>query len=302
MSAKQLLRIALVLLGAIALWGALAVARRTREDRPARLVLPAIDSASVNRVDISKAPDSVMLAKTGSGWTVNGFAAGPGFVSEFFGALADTAGASELVSQSPALHQRLGVDSAGRTLKFKVGDSTVATLVVGNRGPDFDGYYVRRADQPEVYLVHAPWPDLASRGEADWRDKQVAHIAGDSIAGIEISHGNKRFALARKDGWKFTTEGPAPDSTAASRLVAAFSDLHASGFPTASQSDSLRSLKPWRRVRLTGASGAPLFSVVLDSTAAGYWLRADSGSVTYRIDRFLVDAITPAESVLVKKQ
>ena len=45
MSAKQLLRIALVLLGAIALWGALAVAKKSRQERPARLALPVLDTA-----------------------------------------------------------------------------------------------------------------------------------------------------------------------------------------------------------------------------------------------------------------
>jgi hypothetical protein len=82
MSAKQLLRIALVLLGALALWGALAVAKKSRQERPSRMILPVLDSASINRIDIRKGTDSVVLIKSATGWTVNGWSAAPAEMSD----------------------------------------------------------------------------------------------------------------------------------------------------------------------------------------------------------------------------
>ena len=77
-------------------------------------------------------------------WTVNGHRAAASAVSDLFTALADTARASELVATRPGSHAGLGVDGAkGARVRFARGDSVVADLVMGNRGPSLDGGYFR---------------------------------------------------------------------------------------------------------------------------------------------------------------
>ena len=299
MSAKQLLRIALVLLGAIALWGALAVAKKSRQERPSRMALPVLDSATINRIDIRKGADSVVLIKSATGWTVNGWTAGPAEMTDWFTALADTNARSDITAQSEALHQRLGVDSAGRKVVLQAGDKTLATLVVGNRGPDFEGIYVRRLETPEVYLSHARWAEMAGRAADEWRDKQIAKVPGDSIKEIAVTRAAGKFTVVKDGGWKFKSGGSGtPDSAASARFAAAFGDLHAMGFANPALADTLRHAKPWRRVRVTNAAGATLLSVALDSTAAGFWLRPDSGGVVYRVDQSVTEAIAPSASAL----
>jgi uncharacterized protein DUF4340 len=299
MSAKQLLRIVLVLLGAIALWGALAVAKKSRQERPARLVLPVLDSASINRIDIRKGTDSVVLTKSGTSWTVNGWTAASAEMTDWFTALADTNARSDIAAQSEALHQRLGVDSAGRKVVLQAGDKTLATLMVGNRGPDFEGFYVRRLESPEVYLSHARWAEMAGRTADEWRDKQIAKVPADSIKEITVTRASGKFTVVKDGGWKFKAGGSgAPDSAASARFASAFADLRAMAFANPALADTLRRAKPWRTVRVTSAGGSTLLAVALDSTAAGFWLRPDSGSAVYRVDQSVTEAIAPAASAL----
>lgn len=302
MNAKQLIRIALVLLGALALWGALAVSRRSGRDTPARLAMPKVERTAVTRIDIRKGVDSVMVRKADQKWTANGFPASAASVAEFLTALGDTAATTALVAQAAATHQRLGVDTAARMVAIYAGsDSAIARFLLGNRGPDFEGYYVRLADANDVYLARGSWPDLASRGLDEWRDREIVRIAPDSLRGIEITLGKKSYSL-EKDSvlWRLTS-GQAVDSGAAARLAEGLLDMRASGFPTQAQSDSATFLKPQRRLRLKGPGGALLLSLLMDSTATGFLVRPEEGGVVYRIDQIMMDRLTPALSVVLKK-
>jgi hypothetical protein len=301
MSAKQLLRIALVLLGALALWGMLAVAHRSRRDSTQRMVMPAVDKSAVDRIEFRKGGDSVVLIKSDAGWTVNGWPADPEAAKQFLTALGDTTAQVELAAQSTGSHQRLGVDSASaRSVQLIENGKPLLRLMVGNHGPDYDGYYVRLADASEVYLTHAGWAELATRVVDDWRDKQIAKITKDSIGAIEITRGKTSYTIKRDGGWTLSPPGSA-DSAAVDRLAGAFGELRAVSFATQSQVDSLRFFKPARTVRVTGKNGAPLLSLAFDSTSAGFLVHGDSSRIVYRVDTFLADQVAPAESTLVAK-
>jgi hypothetical protein len=49
---------------------------------------------------------------------------------------------------------------------------------------------------------------------------------------------------------------------------------------------------------LLGTGGAPLVSLVFDSTASGVWARADSGGAVFRLDAWRLGQLAPAESTL----
>ena len=107
--------------------------------------------------------------------------------------------------------------------------------------------------------------------------------------------------MAKHGTWQFKTGGTGvPDSAASARFASAFADLRAMGFANPSLADTLRRAKPWRSVRVTNASGMALLSVALDSTAAGFWLRPDTGGVVYRVDQSVTEAIAPAVSALTQ--
>jgi hypothetical protein len=301
-SAKQLLRLTVLLAGLLLIWGAAALARR-REGVAApsdALRLPRVTRNGTDTVLLARPADTVVLArKDTSRWTVNGHAAGSDAIGDLFAALADTAAGSELVAQRRSSHAALGVDSAtGTRVRIRGSGRTLADLVVGHRSPDLAAGYVRRADEEPTYLVHGRLAEILSRPSDEWRDHRIAAVPAESVAAIEVSRGARRYRLARAgSGWALTPGGPA-DSARAADLLAAYRAVDASGFASPAQADSAHFGSPDRRARLLRKGGTPLLTLVFDSTAGGFWVRADTGKSVYRIESFTADRLAPPDSAL----
>ena len=302
MSAKQLLRLALMFLGLLLIWGGAAMARYRDKTSVATdaFKLPKITLATVDTVVLTHGADTAVLAKKDtSRWTVNGHPAASQAVVDLFSAFADSASGSELVAERKTSHAGLGVDSAGGTrVLIKGGGRTLADLVAGHRSSDFSGGYVRRTDQEATYEMRGRLVEWLTRASDEWRDHRIAGVLTDSIATIEVSRGAKRYTLrnAGKE-WELSPGGLA-DSTAVANLVAAYRTVDASGFATASEADSARFSPPDRRSRLLRKDGTPILTLLFDSTKAGFWVKPDSGTTVYRVDSWNGDRLAPADSSL----
>jgi len=302
MSARTLARLAMLLGVLLLLWGGAALGRRHSETAPAatdRFRLPAPAIGAVDTVRIAKPADTVVLARRDSTWTVNGHAASRTAVGEFFTALADTTARPELVAERPASHAGLGVDSTGGTrVRLLRRDSLVGEFIAGHRSTDLDGGYFRLANQPQVYLLSGALAGLLERGADDWRDHRIASVPVDSIATIQVQRGARGYKVSKGEkGWALAPGGPV-DTAAVSRLRQAFGEIDAAGFASSAQADSARFDRPDRRVTLLRADGAPLLRLAFDSTAQGFWVRADSATTIYRMEAWAVDRLTPADSTL----
>lgn len=301
MSPKQLLRLAVILGLLLLVWGAAALARRRDAALPPgnAFRLPPITRSRVDTVLLWRGRDTTVLArKDTSNWTVNGYPARPSAVTELFSALGDSGAGSELVAEQQSSQARLGVDSAGTRVRIKEAGRTLADLVVGQRSPDFSGGYLRRADQESTFLVRGQLVEVLSRTSDEWRDRRIAQVKADSVAQLEISRGGRRYILARGGkAWVLSPGGPA-DSARAAGLVAAYGTVEASGFPSAAQAGSARFSSPDRRVRLRRKDGTPLLTLLFDSTAAGFWVREETGKTIYKVDTWAADRLAPADSTL----
>jgi len=189
-------------------------------------------------------------------------------------------------------------DSAGSKVRVKGKGKTLADLVVGKRSQYFSGGYIRRAGQESTYVVRGQLIDVLNRNPDDWREHRIARIAADSIARIEITRGRKSYALVRNEkSWKLASGAPA-DSTKMGDLLTAFSSVDAAGFASPAQADSAHFGQPDRRLRLLRRNGTPLLTLLLDSTAAGFWVRPDTGKTIYRIESWTADRLAPADTTL----
>jgi hypothetical protein len=302
MSARTLARLAMLLVVLLLLWGGAALTR-SRADTPprsaARFHLPAPVASAVDTVRITRPSDTVVLARRDSSWTVNGHPAARSAVTELFTALRDTTSRAELVAERPASHAGLGVDSAkGTRVRLLRRDSVLGDFIAGQRSADMDGGYVRLAGQPEVYLVRSGLAGLLERGPDEWRDHRIATVAVDSIAAIQVQRGKRSYKLSKEGkGWTLTPGGPA-DTAAAAQLRQAYGEIDAAGFASAAQADSARFDRAERQATALKSDGTPLIRLVFDSTANGFWVRADSGGTIYRMDNWAVDRLAPADSTL----
>lgn len=300
MSSRVLLRLAVALGVALLAWVGLTLLRGRSRDDAGRLALPPLSAATVSRIRLAGATDTAVLARVDDGWQVNGLPASSRAVTEFLAAAGDSTAQSEMTSESAASHARLGVDSASGkrlTIADTSGD-TLVDLIVGNRGPEFNGFYVRRAGAAEVYLLRGQFAEWLARGVSDWRDKQVATLRPDAVARIEVRLGRAGWALARSGaGWTIGRLGA--DSTRVARLLAQLGDVRALGFPDRAEQDSIDFRTAERSLAITDAAGASLLALELDSTPSGaFWARAASGAV-YRLDARTAALLTPPESALV---
>jgi len=297
MSARQLIRAAIVLGGLIVLWGAFEIVRRLGGDEAQPFALPALAAPDVDTVAIVKATDTVLLVRRdGARWEVNGLPASSTAVTELFDALRDTV-KSDLVARSAGSHQRLGVDSAdGRHVRFIGGGKDLLDLVFGNRGREWGTIYVRRAGEPEVYVIGG-LANVIDRDQDAWRDKRIAALVTDSIAEIDVERGSSRYTLRRADS-TWTVDGAPADSGAVARLLQELREVTATGFPTPAQADSVDFSKPDRRLRALGDGGRILLALSFDSLSYAYWVRHDSGGPVFRMDSWRADRLTPADSAL----
>jgi uncharacterized protein DUF4340 len=301
MSAKQLLRLGLVFLGLMLLWGVAAIGRHrgSAPDSGDRLRLPFVARSAVDTVVLARAADTVVLARRDSTtWTANGFPASATTISDLLGALEDTTAGSELVAEQRASYAELGVDSAGGT-RMRVGSraKTLLELIAGHRSADFSGGYARLPDQERTYLVHGRLVETATRPADDWRDHRIAEVRGDSVGSIEVSRGPKRYTL-RRTGTTWTLPTGTADSNRVAGFLSAYRRVEAAGFATPAQTDSARFNPPDRRVRLLRRDGTPLLTLMFDSTAGGMWVRSDTGKIVYRVDAYIADQLAPADSTL----
>lgn len=305
MSAKQLLRLVLIFGALLLVWGAAALVRRREVGPPGAdaFRLPAVTRARVDTVVLARSGDTTILARKDTAtWTVNGHPAAARAIGDLFDALADSAPRSELVAERKASHASLGVDSTtGTRVRIVGGGRPLADLVVGHMSPEFSGGYVRLADQEPTWLVRGRLVDVLTRRTDDWRDHRIASVAPDSVASVEVTRGKRHYLLRRAgSGWTLSPGGKA-DSALAANLVGAYGRVDANGFATPAQADSTHFTPPDRRTRLLRHDGAPMLTLLFDSTASGFWVRPDTGSTIYRVDAFTADRLAPADSTLEKK-
>jgi Domain of unknown function (DUF4340) len=305
MTTKLLARLAMVLGALLLLWGAASLASRGSGglSDSDRFAIPAVARDSADSVIIVRPADTARLVRRDSAtWTVNGRPASRRAVDELFTALADTTRRTELVAGRSTSHASLGVDSAkGARIRIVRGDSTVADLVQGKRGPSLDGGYFRAAGDSAVYLVSGGLAQALEQSSDEWRDHRIAGAAADSVVRVEVSRGRRSYVVRREGtGWTLAPGGRA-DSAAVASLLGGFAQVDAAGFASAAQADSASFTRPDRKAALLRADGTPLLTLAFDSTANGFWVRADGDSTVYRMDTWSVDRLVPADSTLRAK-
>ena len=302
MSARQLAAIAAGVAVLLLLWGTSELLTRRSDTTTGDLRLPTLAVGDVDTVAITRGADTVLLVKRSpTAWTVNGWQASQAAIGELFQSLRDSS-TPELAAQSASSFARMGVDSsAGRLLRVAGGGKTLARLILGGHGPDYDATYMRLPGDAHVYLWRGRLPTLAARAAEQWRDHEIAAVAPDSIAAVEIRRARESYAL-RKQGKKWLLPGGAPaDSATVARLLDRFRTVTASGFATERQADSLRFDRPRRLLTLSAGGRRQLLALAFDSTAGGFWVRRASGGTVYRLDTWQVDQLTPALQTLQPK-
>ena len=89
MSGDRLKQIVIALVALVFLWGAVEIFRGGFDEPTTDFALPAIAAEDADSVVFERAADTVILARVGDEWRVNGYQASASGVNDFFRVLAD---------------------------------------------------------------------------------------------------------------------------------------------------------------------------------------------------------------------
>lgn len=160
---------------------------------------------TVTAVQIYKPGDAlaVELTHKDSTWVINersGYPADEGKLRKLLRGIADAKLYEEKTS-NPEQYKNLGVEDvsktdAGGVRIALVGPASPVNLIVGKQGPGSQSSYVRRAGEPQSWLVSASI-DTSSSPDA-WLRKEVIDISADRAQSATVTVGSAKSYTAAK--------------------------------------------------------------------------------------------------------
>jgi hypothetical protein len=199
-------------------------------------LLSGLDSAHVERINISSARSgSIVLKRADKGWQVAAdhktfYCADSAAVEALIKSLA-TIKTGTIVSQNSSRHALYEVSPAtGLQVEALGRGGTLANVLIGKSGPNIFSTYVRDADKDDVYLVDGILQNATSKSLNEWRDKTVFSFNPGLVTAYTVT-GDPAFTLNKTDGkWRIGPEHAAANTAAAEQAVRAMATLSAADF------------------------------------------------------------------------
>src|SRR5690606_38003872 len=108
-----------------------------------------------------------------------------------------------LVSSNPENEATYNVSTDSATLVTLSTGSNQKQLLIGGAGVRNATYFMRPADEPNVYLVEGELRQLVMQSVNDWRDKTLVDINKDALTQLEINHQGRTVGLTKNEDGKW---------------------------------------------------------------------------------------------------
>ena len=129
-----------------------------------------------------------------------------------------------------------GLDAPENTITVGLKGGKKVTVLVGKKKGDED-YYVKTADNPQVFLVKKYNIERVNRRPIDFREKTICNLNDAEITEVAVARDKDAYTLAKQpgktgdDAWKVTKpSGVTLDTTKVNAIVGAFKDWKATSF------------------------------------------------------------------------
>lgn len=256
----------ILLLGALVALLGVAWAAGVFDEQISTVEVPSLDVPDdpPERIRIRSTSDSLVLARSGSGWRLQVPAEAPGdsaAVSSLLESLRQLE-LSRVVTREAASHGEYGVGEGATRLTLEWPDRARA-LRIGDAGGGPGTRYVRVGTDDRVVLAEGRLQVTASLG--DWRDKTLLSVAPSRIERVEVrrpdgSYEVRRMASGTQGAWQIapeTGDASMADSARAASWIRRFGALEADGvLPDRSPSSVREEASHELTVHVTG--GAPV--------------------------------------------
>jgi Domain of unknown function (DUF4340) len=181
---------------------------QSRESSGGKTLL-ALDSASVDRIEIRSPKDSITLVRQGPDWMIDQpiqYKANQQNAKAFVGLLT-RAQVKTLVSSNSSKQSLFQVDSSGTWVTISEKGKSVGTLIVGKMGPSYADAYVRVKGTNDVILTDAGLSYSSRRAVKEWRDKDITNIPKEEIKEVKYQYGDTTFTATWRDSvWMIGTQ------------------------------------------------------------------------------------------------
>lgn len=239
--------------------------------------IPDVDTARIDRMEISKAERVVTLEKSENGWTVTNqkFPANPDEITEILSTLKEIK-LSALVSEAKDLTRYELDDPHAIKVKALAGNEVLRTFVIGKTAPSYNHTFIYLNDKDRtVYQANGNFKSRFDKPADDFRDKKVLEFDPDSVKKITLEKQGKIVTLVKatapeepdqvkdeaaedstaekkppqKATWK-NEDGAAVDQKTLSDLLSSLSKLECEAFMDDDKATRLKEIKPSCKISL----------------------------------------------------
>lgn len=162
--------------------------------------IPKVDTARIDRVEISKADRLVVLNKADEGWTVTdkNFPANPDDIDQMLGTVKEMK-LSALVSETKDLARYELDDTNAVKIKALAGNTVLRSFVIGKTAASYNHTFVYLDDTDRtVYQANGNFKSHFDKEAADFRDKRVLGFDPDSIKKVTLEKQGQIITLVKE--------------------------------------------------------------------------------------------------------
>jgi hypothetical protein len=199
-------------------WIALAVAaglgawiwfvEREKDPDAGEKLYTALEADAVTALSLAGGDETLRLEREGESWRL----VAPIAVPADGAAVQDLIGAVERLEVDETLEGTgdraadFGLDPPQRVLTLLgEGDAELALLELGAEVAGGSLVYARAPGRPDLFTVRSGIRTSLDKTAFDFRDRDLLHVARDSVVGLEVSGPEGEYALAKSGGeWHFT--------------------------------------------------------------------------------------------------
>lgn len=153
-------------------------------------LIQAFDETKVNKIELKKKEQTVILQNSDTGWTVassNNYKANKTNVEELLQKI-KAMKIDSLASKNKEKQDSLEVtnEKALHVIAYDKDNKALADFLIGKTGPSWPSQYVRKVESDEVLLVKENLAVTFDRPANDWRDKTIVSFDPQQISQLTV--------------------------------------------------------------------------------------------------------------------
>jgi hypothetical protein len=249
-------------------------------------LLAAIDSVSVDKIEIKTQTSSLVLEKRGAEWFITqpiNFKANQTTVEQIIHQLKNLE-VKSTVSSKPEKQSVFQVDQTGTEIKVYEKGAEKISFVLGKMATSYTESYARKLNSTDVLLVEGAQGYMFSRPVKEWRDKTIFRTQRENIKEIQYQYGDTTFMLALKDStWLIGKEKTQQSPVAG--LLSSLSNVQADDFIDSTFSSKVTAAVTYAGVQIRFSLIQAMNKYAVQTSLSTQWYIMEPGKVNQILKR-----------------